>query len=79
MYGHWQMGHMAPEQYTIKHNLFADAMRAVDPSIYIVAPGGFVDEMTTGQGIFIAGQPEVKKSILNATGPIVCSKAAGEI
>ncbi|HRH77850.1 MAG TPA: hypothetical protein PK129_10920, partial [Cellvibrionaceae bacterium] len=60
MYGHWQMGHMAPEQYTIKHNLFADAMRAVDPSIYIVAPGGFVDEMTTGQGISIAGQPEVK-------------------
>ncbi len=60
MYGHWQMGHMAPEQYVIKHNLFVDAMRAVDPSIYIVAPGGFVDEMTTGQGIFIAGQPEVK-------------------
>jgi alpha-N-arabinofuranosidase len=60
MYGHWQMGHMSPEQYAIKHNLFADAMRAVDPSIYIVAPGGFVDEMTTGQGIFIAGQPEVK-------------------
>jgi len=51
MYGHWQMGHMALEQYTIKHNLFADAMRKVDPSIYIVVPGGFVDEMTTGQGI----------------------------
>lgn len=60
MYGHWQMGHMARDQYVIKHNLFADAMRAVDPSIYIVAPGGFVDEMTTGQGIFVAGQPEVK-------------------
>jgi alpha-N-arabinofuranosidase len=54
------MGHMARDQYTIKHNLFVDAMRAVDPSIYIVAPGGFVDEMTTGQGIFIEGQPEVK-------------------
>lgn len=60
MYGHWQMGHMTRDQYTIKHNLFVDAMRAVDPSIYIVAPGGFVDEMTTGQGIFIEGQPEVK-------------------
>lgn len=60
MYGHWQMGHMARSQYTIKHNLFVDAMRAVDPSIYVVAPGGFVDEMTTGQGIFIEGQPEVK-------------------
>ncbi|WP_457425479.1 hypothetical protein [Roseateles sp. P5_E7] len=60
MYGHWQFGHMAREQYVIKHNLFADAMRKVDPSIYIIAPGGFVDEMTTGQGIFVAGQPEVK-------------------
>lgn len=60
MYGHWQMGHMARDQYTAKHNMFADAMRTVDPNIYIVAPGGFVDEMTTGQGIFIAGQPEVK-------------------
>ena len=51
MYGHWQLGHMALDQYVIKHNLFADAMRKVDPSIYIVVPGGFVDEMTTGQGI----------------------------
>lgn len=51
MYGHWQLGHMALDQYVIKHNLFADAMREVDPSIYIIAPGGFVDEMTTGQGI----------------------------
>lgn len=51
MYGNWQMGHMALKQYVIKHNLFADAMREVDPSIYIVVPGGFVDEMTTGQGM----------------------------
>ena len=60
MYGHWQRGHMARDHYIEKHIMFADAMRKVDPSIYIVAPGGFVDEMTTGQGIFIEGQPEVK-------------------
>jgi len=60
MYGHWQYGHMSREQYVVKHNLFVDAMREVDPDIYIVAPGGFVDEMTTGQGIFIAGQPRVE-------------------
>src|SRR5690606_24919978 len=60
MYGHWQYGHMSRDQYVVKHNMFVDAMRAVDPSIYIVAPGGFVDEMTTGQGIFIEGQPEVE-------------------
>ncbi len=59
MYGHWQTGHMDKDQYYVKHNLFVDAMRAVDPSIYITAPGGFADEMTTGQGIFIAGQPQV--------------------
>lgn len=60
MYGHWQLGHMALDQYVIKHTLFADAMRAVDPSIYIIAPGGFVDEMTTGQGILAnSGSPLV--------------------
>lgn len=26
-------------------------MRKADPSIYIVVPGGFVDEMATGQGM----------------------------
>lgn len=59
MYGNWQMGHIPLKQYVVKHNMFADAMRKVDPSIYIIAPGGFVDEMTTGQGIFVAGQPNV--------------------
>jgi alpha-N-arabinofuranosidase len=53
MYGHWQLGHMSLEHYAAKHNLFADAIRKVDPSVYIVVPGGFVDEMTTGQGIMI--------------------------
>ncbi|EGF90004.1 alpha-N-arabinofuranosidase 1 [Asticcacaulis biprosthecium C19] len=60
MYGHWQMGHIPMKQYFVKHNMFADAMRKVDPSIYIIAPGGFADEMTTGQGIFIEGQPQVE-------------------
>lgn len=61
MYGHWQLGHMALDQYTIKHNLFADEMRKIDPSIYIVVPGGFVDEMTTGQGIIAnSGSPLVQ-------------------
>lgn len=51
MYGHWQMGFMAPEQYFIKHKLFVAAMRKVDPTIFIAVPGGFVDEITTGQGM----------------------------
>jgi alpha-N-arabinofuranosidase len=60
MYGNWQFGQMARDQYNIKHNLFADAMRKVDPAIYIVAPGGFADEMTTGQGLVIPGQYKVE-------------------
>ena len=59
MYGHWQRGHMARDQYTVKHNMFVDLMRKVDPDIYIVAPGGFVDELTTGQGSHLPGQPEI--------------------
>jgi alpha-N-arabinofuranosidase len=49
MYGYWQMGYMAPEHYMIKHNLFAKAMRKVDPSITIIAVGAMPDEMTVDE------------------------------
>ena len=39
MYGPWQMGFMALDQYVVKHNMFVEAMRRVDPSIKIVAAG----------------------------------------
>ncbi len=39
MYGGWQLGHMPLEQYVLKHNEFAEAMRAADPSIKLVAVG----------------------------------------
>ena len=39
MYGKWQLGHMPLDQYVAKHNQFADAMRAVDPSIKLIAVG----------------------------------------
>ncbi|MHC4647705.1 MAG: alpha-L-arabinofuranosidase C-terminal domain-containing protein [Planctomycetota bacterium] len=39
MYGDWQLGYMALKHYVQKHNLFARAMRAVDPSIKLVAVG----------------------------------------
>jgi len=39
MYGEWQLGHMSIEHYVIKHNLFAKAMRQVDPSIKLIAVG----------------------------------------
>jgi alpha-N-arabinofuranosidase len=46
MFGIWQFGVMPPEQYQIKHNLFAKAMRKVDPSIKILASGAMPDHMT---------------------------------
>jgi alpha-N-arabinofuranosidase len=39
MYGSWQLGHMPLEEYVKKHNRVAEAMRAVDPEIRLVAVG----------------------------------------
>jgi alpha-N-arabinofuranosidase len=46
MFGIWQFGVMPPDQYQIKHNLFAKAMRKVDPSITLLASGAMPDHMT---------------------------------
>jgi len=46
MYGSWQFGHMALNQYVFKHNLFGEAMRKVDLSITLLATGATPDEMT---------------------------------
>jgi alpha-N-arabinofuranosidase len=46
MYGPWQFGHMVLKQYVIKHNTFAEEMRAVDPSIKLLGTGATPDEMT---------------------------------
>ena len=39
MYGQWQLGHMYIDHYVLKHNLFAHAMRKIDPDIKTVASG----------------------------------------
>ncbi len=39
MYGNWQLGHMPLNDYEKKHNRFAQAMRAKDPAIKLVAVG----------------------------------------
>ena len=46
MYGSWQFGQMALSQYVIKHNMFAKAMRKVDPTITLLATGATPEEMT---------------------------------
>ena len=50
-YGSWQLGHTFLKYYVLKHNQFAKAMRAVDPSITLFASGAMPDEMT------VEGQP----------------------
>ncbi|MBM3310219.1 MAG: hypothetical protein FJY80_01795, partial [Candidatus Aminicenantes bacterium] len=47
MYGSWQLGHMPLADYTRKHNRFASAMRAKDPSIKLIGVGA-VGEWTEG-------------------------------
>jgi alpha-N-arabinofuranosidase len=44
-WGDYQMGAMALEQYEVKHNDFAKAMRKVDPSIILIAGGAMPDVM----------------------------------
>ncbi len=46
MYGSWQFGHMAMNQFVFKHNMFGEAMRRVDPTITLLATGATPDEMT---------------------------------
>jgi len=47
MYGEWQLGHMYIDHYVIKHNMFAQAMRKVDPRIELVAAGATPFETST--------------------------------
>ncbi len=46
MWGDWQYGYMSLAQYEVKHNLFAKAMRKIDPSIILIADGAMPDTMT---------------------------------
>jgi alpha-L-arabinofuranosidase len=45
-WGEWQLGFMPVAQWELKHNLFAKAMRKVDPTIKLIAAGAMPDAMT---------------------------------
>jgi alpha-N-arabinofuranosidase len=45
-WGDWQFGAMSLAQFEVKHNLFAKAMRKVDPTITLIASGAMPDTMT---------------------------------
>jgi len=60
-YGWWQFGHLVLNQYALKHNMFADAMRKVDPSITLIASGAMPDEMTvTASGRRLDGKVQTQ-------------------
>ncbi len=44
MYGPWQWGHMAPNQYVEKHNLVVKAMKKVDRTIKVIASSATPEE-----------------------------------
>jgi len=45
-WGSWQFGAMSLAQFVVKHNEFADAMRAVDSTVVLIASGAMPDAMT---------------------------------
>ena len=65
MFGPWQLGFMALDQYVVKHNMVVQAMRQVDPGIKIVASGATPVEasqsraamMITGKHVAAFGGP----------------------
>jgi alpha-N-arabinofuranosidase len=57
MWGEWSFGVMPLRQFEMKHNLFAKAMRRVDPKVQLIASGATPDAMTgSKQAQRIAGQ-----------------------
>jgi alpha-N-arabinofuranosidase len=44
-WGDYQMGSISTEQFSLKHDLFAKAMKQVDPSIKLIAGGAMPDVM----------------------------------
>ena len=43
-YGWWQIGKTSLDYFMIKHNAFAEAMRAVDPAITLIGSGAMPDQ-----------------------------------
>ncbi len=56
-YGWWQLGQTNLKSHIIKHNMFAEKMKAVDPTIQLVASGASLEEMTiTGSAYKATGK-----------------------
>ena len=46
-YGEWQLGHMSPAHYVLKHNYFGEEMLKKDPNIKLIASGASVPEQSS--------------------------------
>ena len=46
-YGEWQLGHMSPAHYVLKHNYFGEEMLKKDPTIKLIASGASVPEQSS--------------------------------
>ncbi len=57
MFGKWQLGYMALDQYVLKHNRVAEAMHAVDPKAVLIGVGD-IDGMHT-----IPGPGDTKREV----------------
>lgn len=64
-WGSYQMGSMSLDQFVLKHNMFAEAMRAVDSTIVLIGSGAMPDAMT-GAG---ESQKRTGKIIPDPLGP----------
>ena len=56
MFGDWQLGNVAVEQYMLRHNAFVGTMRQIDPSIRVVAvgaPGKWNDVFLAGSAAHV--------------------------
>ncbi len=66
MWGDYQYGYMPLPQYADKHNLFAKAMRSVDPSIVLLASGAMPDTMTGAKQSLVLGDDLVPAYLSDA-------------
>jgi alpha-N-arabinofuranosidase len=68
MYGPWQLGFMQHKQYTIKHNIVADAMWRVDPSAQLIGVGDLDRVNTAYDPDMVKAGVTWSKGMLEASG-----------
>lgn len=59
----YQFGAMKLAQYVVKHNMFAEAMRSVDPSITLIGSGAMADTMTGSKESLNLGDSLIPKPL----------------